>query len=56
MFLSFSPFCTFSVFKKHTDLLQVDVIEFTTAIKNEFSFKVGCKEGFGPWMDKVPLK
>jgi len=34
-------------------LQQVDVIEFTTAIKNEFSFKVGCKEGFGPWMDKA---
>ena len=36
-------------------MFQVDVIEFTTAIKNEFSFKVGCKEGFGPWMDKVLL-
>ena len=37
-------------------LQQVDVIEFTTAIKNEFSFKVGCKEGFGPWMDKVGIE
>jgi len=34
-------------------LQQIDVIEFTTAIKNEFSFKVGCKEGFGPWMDRA---
>ena len=43
------------MFNWTTNLLQVDVIEFTTAIKNEFSFKVGCKEGFGPWMDRVSI-
>ncbi len=29
---------------------QVDVEEFAAAIRNEFQFKVGCEQGFGPWL------
>ena len=32
-------------------MFQVDVVEFTTAIRNEFQFKVGCSQRFGPWLD-----
>ena len=33
-------------------LLQVDPVEFCSEIRNEFLFKVGSAEGFGPWLDK----
>lgn len=34
-------------------LNQVDCIEFANALKNEFLFAVGSKEGFGPWLDQA---
>ena len=30
---------------------QVDCVEFAAAIMNEFLFKVGTEEGFGPWLN-----
>jgi len=30
---------------------QVDCVEFAAALRNEFLFKVGSSEGFGPWLD-----
>lgn len=35
---------------------QVDCVEFATAIRNEFLFKVGAKEGFGPWLEDVETR
>lgn len=32
-------------------VLQVDLLEFASAIRNEFQFQVGCQQGFGPWLD-----
>lgn len=32
---------------------QVDCVEFASSIRNEFLFKVGSKEGFGPWLSGV---
>ena len=29
----------------------MDTEEFAAAIKNEFQFKVGCFQKFGPWLD-----
>ena len=34
-------------------LQQVDVVEFARVIMNENSFKVGCAQGFGPWLDSA---
>lgn len=35
---------------------QVDCIEFAKEIRNEFLFKVGSQEGFGPWLAHVEEK
>jgi len=32
-------------------LNQVDCVQFATEIRNEFLFKVGSGEGFGPWLN-----
>jgi len=32
---------------------QVDCTEFATSLRNEFLFKVGSTEGFGPWLAEV---
>lgn len=32
---------------------QVDCIEFAAAIMNEFLYKVGSTEGFGPWLEEA---
>jgi len=32
---------------------QVDPVEFCSEIRNEFLFKVGSAEGFGPWLDQA---
>jgi hypothetical protein len=32
-------------------LQQVDIADFANSIKNEFQFKIGCTQGFGPWLD-----
>jgi len=37
-------------------LNQVDCVEFATALRNEFLFKVGSTEGFGPWLDSAEDK
>merc|ERR1712038_864428 len=34
-------------------LSQVDCTEFAGAIRNEYLFKVGAAEGFGPWLDEA---
>lgn len=36
-------------------LSQVDCEEFAKAINNQFLFKVGSSEGFGPWLDKAEI-
>jgi len=35
---------------------QVDCVEFAAAIRNQFLFKVGSSEGFGPWLAVVEDK
>ena len=37
-------------------LNQVDVNNFATAIKNENQFKLGCSQGFGPWLDDAEVR
>jgi len=37
-------------------LNQVDCEQFATYLKNTFLFKVGSKEGFGPWLEKNEVR
>jgi hypothetical protein len=37
-------------------LSQVDIVEFATALRNEFLFKVGSTEGFIPFLDNAEEK
>lgn len=45
--------CKVGLINLQSYLNQVDVVQFAQAIRNEFQFKVGCTEGFGPWLEEA---